>query len=846
MYPQHRHGIALGSLLLWSDRILDLCHSGNFLAAIRLAVCYYADETPGSDIGLPEEPFARSALLARRVVDLVQSSINYAFSDDRALDGTYDTPDKRGVDLTSLFEDLASTCIYALRAIQRNDLIYDDVYERFLDNGIDGIFLDSLQDALLVDRVAGIPPHVIKALIARHEAQGDLEAVERIIWHAEPASLDIDQVIRLCQQHGLWDALIYIFNRCLKDYVSPLVKLCELVAKIIENEGSTSPRSDDTSGIAYKVFGYLEHLLTGKTYPDEQTMDPSDKEAACRDLYGALLRTDTNASGRPAHDLEPSPHRTLQLLLALDAEATLHVLDLAFEDDFLNGLATGQLPSRQALVDALVEMAREHYLHPMDRTFVHIFVARNLPKYPQFLHLPPDTLRRLLLNLTEHGDPGTREDRQLAVESLLSAYTPHDINDLYGLFRRAGFFALLQDAYRADQRWSDLIQCLVDDPDTGVEIFSEIAGIVEQGSVDGFVQATLRQSLPALLALDVPQTATLVQHCVPELHEDCLEVLQSNPHREVVYLRTLLGDENLKGRPDQVPADLRRRYLQILMETEPTSVLQYLELRGPGFFDLHQVEQACAAGRFPPGHMWALDKQNRLEDAFEVLTHSLEDSTLHLLKATDDPEHVLDSLDRLVHQAIAICQAREADPSENGELSLDELWYRLLRDSLASLQTVATSLPNEDASCSASIQRRLQATLQETLGSMMNATSQRGHAFPRLFKRLVDDSIQGSSPQSRRLYSQFRIILTGMLGSYASEEDILAVTNRLVSADLFDCIERYHKAMQAGWRPSEGSCSDCGVAFHVDGQDLQEPQIQIFESGQGKHVDCASESVVAV
>jgi hypothetical protein len=56
-----------------------------------------------------------------------------------------------------------------------------------------------------------------------------LEALEACIVHLDVSSLDIDQVMRLCQTYGLYDATIHIYNRGLRDYVTPLEELMPIL-----------------------------------------------------------------------------------------------------------------------------------------------------------------------------------------------------------------------------------------------------------------------------------------------------------------------------------------------------------------------------------------------------------------------------------------------------------------------------------------------------------------------------------------------------------------------------------------------------------------------------------------
>ena len=85
----------MGTLLTWADKILSFVQ-GDFLSAIQLTRTYYPGEAPRNTNGLTDE------VIEKMKRELMNASANYAFSEDRMLDG-------RGVDRTSLFEGLVST-----------------------------------------------------------------------------------------------------------------------------------------------------------------------------------------------------------------------------------------------------------------------------------------------------------------------------------------------------------------------------------------------------------------------------------------------------------------------------------------------------------------------------------------------------------------------------------------------------------------------------------------------------------------------------------------------------------------------------------------------------------------
>ena len=70
-----------------------------------------------------------------------------------------------------------------------------------------------------------LPARVIKALVGHFRQANKLQEVERMILHLNPREMDLDSLVKLCRANQLHDALIYIFNRGMLDYVTPLEDL---------------------------------------------------------------------------------------------------------------------------------------------------------------------------------------------------------------------------------------------------------------------------------------------------------------------------------------------------------------------------------------------------------------------------------------------------------------------------------------------------------------------------------------------------------------------------------------------------------------------------------------------
>ena len=869
---QGRHEVRVGTLLTWADRILSFVESGDFLSAIELTRSYYLGTAPGNKNGLPDDPLELKRVVGGKMRELMVASTRYAFSEDRMTDGTHTSPDGRGVDRTSLFENLVATCARACIALGDLEFLFEDLFQAYDDAGIAPIYLEQFETFVLEHDVRAVDPRIAQRLIGLHSANGRPDRAERVIWHIEPACLDIDQVVQLCQTHHLYDALIYVYTRAMRDYVAPLVEMLGLIRKVMQLRRSPVPDETALEPLiinAYKVYPYLADVLSGLTYPSEEPLDEDEATQAKRDLYAFLFhgRSSTWPHGEggklilTAEDggVEPT-YPYCRLLLRFDAEAFLHALDLAFEDSYFIDEVSGGV-SRLIIVKILLEVLASSSspsgLPPAVRTFVHIFIARNVPKYPQSIQMVPSVMHDILVGLTTDPDWSTREDRQLAAEYLLSAYTPHETEQLLRLFEEAGFYRILRTWHRHEGRWAPLLLAYLHDPDIhptelfarADEIFTTAARL-HSGVVPDDLQATVAASLPDLLNASVINTARFLDHHAPQLHECAMESMGSDAdHKRFAYLRSLLGppttddeEQSESGPSAGVPPRLRQTYVALLCKVDPASVIPSLRYLPADFLEWDDALRTCEDEGVFDAVVWGLDWRGspkaalnkvasfgkRLSAAVgEIVARGAPVESELLLQ-----QHV-DDLEAIGRTGVAICVDRSSKQAQAAAAAEDvppveDLWFQLLHTQISTVQAVSACVPdkpspslnaNVDEDREAPVMRALmtlRSLVQTTFSSLVSASAARGRgrgvSFPRLFTRLVETTTtttplaegQGGTP-----YTEFRAILTGMMEAYRAEGDMLVITKHLLDRDVFETIELAARARARGWAPQAGTCAGC-------------------------------------
>lgn len=840
---QCREELQAGTMLTWADKILSLVEQGDFLSAIELTRSYYTGEAPGNRNGLPDTAQEQKVVLGQKLRELMVASASYAFSEDRMADGTHSSPDGRGVDRTSLFEGLVTSCARSCITLDDYNFLFEDLFQHFEDAGITRIYLEQLETFILEGNIDFVPPRITQRLIALHDDSGQPALAERVIWHIDPSCLDINQAIRLCQTHQLWDALIYVYTRALQDYVAPIVELISLIRQIPYLSGNTSvsngmgvQRTASSPRQAYKIFPYLINVLSGQTYPSGEPLPPDEAERAKNAVYQFIFNGTSAVWPSEGGDLiltgndgEPTYPYTC-LLLRFDAESFLHSLDIAFENSFLTDSPD---ISRLSIVKILLDIASCQDLPLCSTVFINIFIARNIPKYPQYIPvegIDPRVLHDLLVSLAASLDPETREDRQLATEYLLSAYTPRDSSEIEKIFENAGFYRILQNRRRHERQWTQLLSSYLLDPSLQTaSLLPYVEEVLDLSSNHSVLPEDIRCAFAAvlghLLTLDLQSTATLVDKFSPSLHETALNSMDpADDRRRYDYLLHLFNSQ-VSDREDtsslypsnhpHISEPLRLLFIKLRCRYMPSGVIETLD-RMRGTLDWSAIERICEENHAYGAVLWALDQQGQPRDALKKaeaferqLTQRIARILVDLNSSDANVDESVNALREIGQRGTRIC-LEHSSMSATTAVPLEDIWFQLLSSQLHSVQVVSNLRLVDGAGghrLKTMALSSLRDLVQNTFASLVTISSTRAVSFPCLFKRLVDPRLYADSTPGTP-YTEFRTILTGILESYRSDGDMLSISRKLLNRDVFDTVEEYTKEKMRGWSV-QCLCSHC-------------------------------------
>jgi len=860
--------VSIGALSNWADRLIALMEDGDYIGAIQLATSYYTGDADKLTIGLPEDTTLRHSMVQDKLVEIMTASLKFAFGQRQkqpaAANNTH-------------LQQLAEACFEACLSIGDIDFLFDEAYEWYEDGDSEGIFLETLEPHILDRQIITVPPTVVKAMVTHYVSKGLESRLEEMICHMETATLDIDQVTTLCKEHNLYDALIYVWNQALNDYITPLIDLLTLLIPLVQNGGQFTNGNimeDPIFGVnALKMFPYMSYTFTGRIYPTGDELADHEALNAKAELYWFLFsgRTITwpKTSGKPFltqpnKEHEPSfPY--LRMILQFDAPSFLSALNEAFEDSFLNDTPEravnggsnrnmseehvfGLSVNRQYIVTILLEVMNSNEFASEDTIYLDMFIARNLPKFPQYLLLSGTALHKVLSGLCNYPGADLADDAQLSAEYLLSVYHPPDLPSLMPLFEKAGFYRVLKSIYKADRQYNKLIQTYFEDLEDQEGVFNCIADCLRPRSSltkkqIRDVHEVIESHASDLVHLDAVKAAQAIEVYAPSLHQKFLDSLPKDSQLQYTYLHTIFESkaDDTEAAKTTDHSKFTERYVQLMCKFDSAHVANYVELVQASDLRLDKVLPYMEESGVIDAAVVLMAREGQLREAMDRLIRhlsKLESALLGLLSSSDEDMQsmqveeatgdLLEALQKYTNVGIWLCQGQakaqtrrasstpvRRKSSPKSDLLPDELlWLDLIDVTVQITRKLSSSLSDLESSTTMDIDHgklliQLRTLVQRCFTALLNSTSSPPNGTNLSFLRILRAFLTRASVSSPNL-SDLRAVLASIFSAYAYEESILSLANRLLEKDLFVNVSSASALRQRGWRPRGSTCEGCG------------------------------------
>jgi hypothetical protein len=846
----------VGNLSNWADRLLALMEAGDFIAAIRLATSYYTGNAEKLTVGLPEEDDLRQPVVQDKLLEMISASLKYAFGrNSEASNGRLENQQ---------LEELAEVSIAACIHMSDEEFLWEEVFNWYEEQESAGVFLDALEPRIVDGTLRSLPPTAVKALINHFIGTHSAGRLEEIICLLDTTTMDIDQVTTLCKQHNLYDAFIYVWNRCLMDYVGPLEELIGLIPSqtesLVNGEYAIEMRRQNN---AMKMFPYLSFILTGRIYPTGDDMVGAEASRVKTDVYQYMFSGRGSSASRG--DPETDSFSALRAMLKFDSSSFMSMLNEAFEDSFLNEPDSEDVPTpgmsinRQYLISILLQVMSDSFFTPFDTIYLDMFVARNLPKYPQYILLSGTTLHQVLVRICQYPEQEMAEDCELSAEYLLSLYHPPDIQSMIPLFKEARFFRVLKSTYRSEKQYAELVTTYLEDPNDREAIFTCLHDCLRVGSglgkkqrrdVIGIVEKHARE----IAAIDVTQTARAMQELAAETHSTFLRVLEEDPQKQYQYLLVLVEPhaQTPEGRsPPTVENWMIERYVQLLCKYNPSHVAKFVDGLRVGDIHLEELLPFIEESGAIDAAVILLARQGQVREALDRLVahlSTLESGLVGILQSVRDSpdsastaeaiEDLIESLKKYAGVGTWLCQgqSKTANQSRTGSsngkrnspaldqpLAFDEtLWLdhieavvRIASNVFAFMQgntqitsQPTTSLGGENGRLTTSfrtlVQQVFTALLASTVKSNQTTTERTDMSFLRILRAFLTRAATWSSS-----LLELRAVLASVFSAYSYEKSLLTLANGMLDRDLFVHVDEVTRLRQQGWRPRGHVCEIC-------------------------------------
>jgi len=335
IYLLGRNGLFTAHILTWLERLSILIHNDQWFEALCLGLDFYQGKAKATT-GLSSNTIDSKIITCEKIVEILTQLCNHIFftftNQPEMLVGKTLIPKLYLNDMDpmieqlNIFQQLALISIEFCITIKRTDLLFGEIFNYFVEMGNTSWFLEFLEPYILNDRLTSLNPEVMQYFMSHYQDKGILIRAEQCVLHLDIASIDFHQTVVLCRRHGLYSALIYLYNKGLNDYLTPMEDMMEQVITPKTIDTCFDDLDEDAKIVAYRMLLYLQYSLSGKAFPTG-TIPKSRVDTLKFEIYEYLFL-------RNIHPEDTTPYPRIYSLLKLDTTELLKILSHGFNDNY--------------------------------------------------------------------------------------------------------------------------------------------------------------------------------------------------------------------------------------------------------------------------------------------------------------------------------------------------------------------------------------------------------------------------------------------------------------------------------------------------------------------------------
>ncbi|XP_059408393.1 vacuolar protein sorting-associated protein 8 homolog [Carassius carassius] len=802
----------------WRERVDHLLKQEKFMEALSLAWSFH-EGTAKAVLGLFADPAKRKGVVTDKMVEILLQYV------ERSLKKC---PEQGKIQVMEQhFQEIVPVMVDYCLLLQRTDLLFNQIYPRLVENSVArGVFLESLEPYILSERIGCLTAAVMRDLLSYFQENGMMDSVEGCLVHMDITNLDIQQVVQMCWDNQLYDAMIYVFNSGMNDYISPMEKLFQAIGPPLR-EGK--PLTDEHVVMGNKMLVYISCCLAGRAYPLGDI--PEDLVPQVKNqVFEFLIRLH---SVEAAQEEEVYPY--IRTLLHFDTREFLNVLALTFED-FKNDKQA--LEYQQRIVDILLKvMVDNSDFTPSQVGCLFTFLARQLAKPDNTLFVNRKLFDQVLEFLCSPDDDSRHTERQQVLLELLQVggVIQFDEEHLLDLAEKAEFYQICEFMYDKKHLYNKIVDCYLKDPLRKEELFNYIHNILSMPGYSSeekqLVWVKALQHIKDLVSINSAKTAELVAVHYADEVQSIITSLQDD-YLAFQFLKCLLNPSFREGLNPQtvlrLGPDLHELLVDLQCQFSPQQVTAFLKTSQD--YRLEEAIQITEKHKLHEATAYLLEKKGDVQGAFEVLLQTLK-GELHQLalkgseadkpdgeeeETCNEVQSLLRRVEEALHDIIALCQR-----SSHG-LNLQQreaLWFPLL-EAMMSPQKL---LKGADAKHTSDALKELTMKVLNSMSSFI--------APPAIIQRILQDPVYGKGK-----LAEIQGLILGMLETFNYEQTLLETTTNLLNSDLHWSLSHLRKAVSRGLHPRQYHCNICLQQYKR--RQESEEEIIIFSCGHLYHCQC--------
>ena len=817
---------------LWKDRIDYFVKQNLFKEALQLALSFYEGHAKAV-VGLVGSRKRRKALVAEEIIEVLLAFLDVAM--------TVNCPKTNDeIILEKYFRSLVPICVRYCLAIDNLEILFGEVYDRFSDDVVSKrVFLEGLEPYILDDKIYSLSPVVMQDLVEHYEQIQDLKRLESCLVHLDVTAVDLHHMVKLCWTHALYDAVIYVYNKGLMDYVTPLEELLRIQNSIIKADKSVEQPG---SAIGYKILVYISCCLAGNQYPFGE-IDAKLVAHVKQEVFDCLTtkRSKFSAPGETTY-----PY--LRALLSFDTREFLNVLSLAFEEKEFDldekSKSVGMLSRRQIVVDILLQiMVNDSTFSPSQVGCLFTFIARQMARYEDSIKVNKLLFEQVLEYLSNPDDDSRHEERQQALLELLNSGGLKSFDDerVLALAESAKFYQVCEILYQKKRQYSKILSCYWRDEARKHQCFSYIENVLTDESFTDIekeeIQDAVVSAFDILVAIDSRKLARLFLLYFPSCLNLVVSKLDYEAEVQYVFLKGIFQRREKEklivrqksGETFCPEPEIHERFIELMCRYDPEDV--YLYLRGTDNYRLEQTLAIVQRLKVLDATAFLLEKTGDIQAAFQLLLNGLKEHLKSFSQAFAEHEDPMASTEvrgkrrSLKHAVSSVVQLCQRNSPRLESVDREALWFPLLETVMVPQRRIKDM--------TSPLFLTFKELTKQILASMM------GHiALPAVLQKIMQDPAYNTGK-----FGEIKELMLGMLDTYNYELTLLETTRNLLNKDLHGQYCNQKRILSQGFSAHTSFCALCCQKLNIQRSSENDNDISLFRCGHSYHKKCLEGTV---